>query len=158
MLAGLIACMTAYGQTEPVQSKGKDVAETLSLIKGQWRFVYKIIENEVHYDTRIQPNAANTKMEVVVDTMAIHSFQIDERGRTKYAINWENALGDLIVNEWDVSGKWDVKQTPNGIDVHILDAYFPGCPPIIRRIVNINKKQLFLQESQSGDKYYYEKR
>ncbi len=158
VLAGLLSVMSVQAQTADVQPKGKDVAETLRLIKGQWRFVYKIIENEVHYDTRVQPNADQTKMEIVIDTMAIHSYKMDQRGRTQYVVNWENATGDLIVNDWDVSGKWDIKQTPNGIDVHVLDAYYPGCPPIIRRVVNINQRQLLLQDSTTGDKYYFERR
>lgn len=140
------------------QKEGKTVSETLKLIDGQWRMMYKIIDGNVIYDRRYQLNNQTSTMQLHVDTMSIHTYNIDDRGRTKYTVNWENPDGQVTINDWDVSGSWDVKQTADGIDIHVMNAYYPGCPNIIRRVVNINEKQLLLQDSQTGDQYYFTRR
>ncbi len=158
----LLACCsigTAQTPTSASLNEGKTVSETIKLMDGQWRMMYKVINGgTIFYDKRYVFNTATNSMQFTIDTMSIHTFEIDGRGRTNYAINWEEAGGELTVNEWDVSGSWDLKQTSSGIDLHISNAYYDGCPTIIRRVVNINDRQLILQDIKTGDQYYYKRR
>ena len=138
--------------------EGKTVAETLKILKGQWRMMYRIVNDEIFYTKHLRYDETRKKMVMAVDTVGIHTFEMDVNGNTRYRSNVEDATGELIINDWDIDGTWTLKQTDGGIDLHILDAYFKGCPPIIRRIINVNERQLLLQDLTTGDKYYYKRR
>jgi len=156
----LACCSMGTAQTTESTSlnDGKTVSETLKALDGQWRMMYKVINGgTIFYDKRYSFNTQTNTMGFSIDTMSIHSFEIDSKGRTEYAINWEEN-GVVVVNEWDVSGSWSVKQTDDGIDLHITNAYYEGCPRIIRRIINVNDRQLILQDLKTGDQYYYKRR
>lgn len=164
----LITLMTfcTIGIAQPGEEtlrEGKEVSETLKAMKGEWRMMYKIMSDSTNnpiiiYDRQYQLNPETNRYELRKDTSSIHTFGITRNGRTSYKVNREDTSGQLVVNDWDISGSWDLKQTSNGIDLHIMNAYYKGCPTITRRIVNVNDRQLWLQDSESGTQYYYVKR
>ena len=151
-------CTIAMAQPAETSREGKTVSETLKAMKGEWRMMYKIMGENILYDNHYQLNPETNRYELRKDTSSIHTFGITRLGRTSYKVNREDINGQLIVNDWDISGSWDLKQTDNGIDLHIVNAYYNGCPTIIRRIINVNDRQLWLQDSQTGTQYYYVKR
>lgn len=158
----LLACCAIGTAQTPVQTslnEGKTVSETIKLMDGQWRQIYKVVDDgTIFYDKRYVLNTATNMMQLSIDTMSIHTFEIDGRGRTKYAINWEEASGELTANERELASSWDLKQTDFGIDLYIKNAYYKGCPDIVRRVVNINDRQLILQDLKTGYQYYYKRR
>ncbi len=143
---------------EETSREGKTVSETLKAMKGEWRMMYKIMGESIIYDRHYQINPETNRYELRKDTSSIHTFDITRNGRTSYKVNREDAMGQLIVNDWDISGSWDLKQTEKGIDLHIMNAYYDGCPTIVRRIINVNDRQLWLQDPGTGTQYYYVKR
>lgn len=156
----LACCSMGIAQTPESVSlnTGKTVAETLKSLDGEWRMMYKVLDSgTIFYNKRYSFNMQTNAMGFSIDTMSIHSFNIDSRGTTEYAINWEEN-GAIVVNEWDVSGSWNLKESDDGIDLHINNAYYDGCPTIIRRVVNVNNRQLILQDLKTGDQYYYKRR
>jgi len=148
-------CTVGTAQPEETTREGKTVSETLKSMKGQWRMMYKIMEDNIIYDRHYQINPETNRYELRKDTSSIHTFDITRLGRTSYKVNREDSGGQLVVNDWDISGSWDLKQTDKGIDLHIMNAYYDGCPTVVRRIVNVNDRQLWLQDPETGTQYYY---
>ena len=143
---------------EETQRQGKTVSETLKAMDGEWRMMYKIMGESIVYDRHYQVNPETNRYELRKDTSSIHTFSITQAGRTSYTVNRENSNGQLIVNDWDIAGSWDLKQTDNGINLYIINAYYDGCPTIVRRVINVNDRQLWLQDPETGTQYYYVKR
>jgi|GEM_PF-785397 len=159
IFVALIAfCTIGVAQPAETQREGKTVSETIKALDAEWRMMYKIMGESIVYDNHYQLNTTTNKYELKKDTSSIYKFNINQNGRTLYTVNREDVTGQLVVNDWDISGTWDLKQTADGIDLHIMNAYYPGCPTIIRRIINVNGKQLLLQDSETGTQYYYVKR
>ncbi|MEM7105985.1 MAG: hypothetical protein AAF502_22810 [Bacteroidota bacterium] len=132
------------------------VSEVLNDIKGQWRQQYKIIDGNIFYDRRYLQTSKGVML--AIDTSSIHTFRVDQRGRTKYSINWEEANGQLQFDDANSNASWDLKQGAEGVNLIIRDAYYAGCPIITRRIVRINQQQLLVLDLQTGDHYYYTRR
>jgi len=152
-------CTIGIAQPEDTQREGKEVSETLKAMKGEWRVMYKIMADTILYDHHYQLNPETNRYELRRDTSSIHTFDITRIGRTSYKVNREDVNGQLIENDWNISeGSWSLKQTSEGIDLHIMDAYYKGCPTIVRRVINVNDRQLWLQDSETGTQYYYVKR
>ena len=160
ILVALMAfCTVGIAQPEEeTPREGKTVSETLKAMNGEWRMMYKIMGESIVYDNQYQVNPETNRYELRKDTSSIHTFSITRNGRTSYKVNREDVNGQLIVNDWDISGSWDLKQTDKGIDLQIINAYYDGCPTIVRRIVNVNDRQHWLQDSETGTQYYYVKR
>ncbi len=162
ILVALMAfCTVGIAQPEEeTPREGKTVSETLKAMNGEWRMMYKIISDTIRvYDRQYQVNPETNRYELRKDTSNIHIFGIDNVGNTPYKVSREDSNGQLIENDWSPSkGSWSLKQTDTGIDLHIINAYYKGCPTIVRHIVNVNDRQLWLQDSQTGTEYYYVKR
>ncbi|MEO1436229.1 MAG: hypothetical protein AAFV80_11885 [Bacteroidota bacterium] len=157
VLFSVICINRATAQPPSEEPPVYTVSNVLRELKGQWRLQYKIIDDQVFYDRRYK-QTANGSVQLVVDTFAIHSFMIDTRGRTEYRLNWESPDGELESNMTGTNGSWDLKQSPEGVNLLIRDAYYKGCPVLTRRVIRINAQQLLVQDLETGDVYYFTKR
>ena len=153
VIIGCLLCGSVIAQ--PPAKSSLTVSEALNLLKGQWRFMYKIIDNEIIYERNFR-NGYRHAMEI--DTNQIHTYGIDQLGRTDYFIDFQDPDGEIKSNEIDSPGSWDLQKVTGGVDVIIRDAYFRGCPEVRRRIIRINKGQMLLEDKQTGDQYYYKRK
>ncbi len=146
------AFVTAQTSTVKAEQPKYTVGDALSLLKGEWRFMYKIVEEQIVYNRSFRHGA---KGYLQIDTMEVHTYNIDALGRTEYFVDWEDPDGSIKPNEANSSGSWDLEKVNDGIDIVIKDAYFKGCPDIRRRVLIINSKQMLLLDIDTGDKHYY---
>jgi len=128
------------------------VSETLKLLKGQWRYMYKLIDDQVFYNHSFGSGKA------VIDTMEIHTYEIEATGETRYYTDWEDKDGSQALNAAGTRGSWDLEKSPDGVVIVLRDAFFKGCPDIRRKEVMINDKQMLLLDEEMNDKYYFKRK
>ena len=152
----IISCLLcgSVSAQPPAQQSPLTVSEALNLLKGQWRFMYKIIDGEIMYERNFRHGSRN---QMEVDTNQIHTYGIDQLGRTDYFIDFQNPDGEIRSNEIDSPGSWDLQKVAGGVDIVVRDAYFRGCPEIRRRILRINKAQMLIEDKQTGDQFYFKR-
>jgi len=154
LLCSLVGMFTVSAQNS-VKKSGKvyTVSETLNLLKGQWRYMYKLYGEDIFYNHSYRSGVA------VIDTMEIHSYEIDATGKTRYYTDWEDADGSQALNAAQTFGSWDLeKAVDGGVVIVLRNAFFKGCPNIRRKVSMINKKQMLLIDPGTGDKYYFHKK
>ncbi len=133
------------------------ISYCLQEIKGDWRFHYKIINDQIQYDRRYV-NYGGQGSKLSIDTTAIHTYDIDSRGRTSYNLNWEENDGELKFMETNTKSSWDLRQGKDGVQIVLKDAYYPGCPEVVRYIVRLNKSQMLTVDPLTRDYYFYTRR
>jgi len=150
-IVGMIS-VSAQNSVKPT-AKIYSVSETLNLLKGQWRYMYKLIGDDIFY------NQAFGSGRAVIDTSEIHTYSITAAGATKYFTDWENVDGTQALNAANSTGSWDLEKAPGGDVVIVLrNAFFKGCPQIRRKVLMINTKQMLLLDPNTGDRYYFNRK
>lgn len=152
LLGSMFAFSNLSAQNSVTNAKVYTVSETLNLLKGQWRYMYKLIGEDIFYNHSYGAGRA------VIDTLEIHSYEIDGMGTTRYYTDWEDTDGSQALNAANSSGSWDLEKAPNGVVIVLRDAFFKGCPEIRRKVEMINKKQMLLLDPDTGDKYYFHRK
>lgn len=153
LLSSMIGMINVSAQNSVGKSaKVYTVSETLNLLKGQWRYMYKLIGDDIFYNHSYNGGVA------MKDTLEIHTYDINSAGATQYYTDWEDKDGSQAMNGANSSGSWDIEKAPDGVVIVLRDAFFKGCPAIRRNILLINKKQMLLLDPETGDKYYFHRK
>ena len=116
--------------------------------------MYKIINGDIVYERSFRMGYRNA---MELDTNQIHTYAIDQLGRTDYFVDYQDPDGEIHTNEMNSAGSWDLKKENGEVLVIIKDAYYKGCPQIRRRVIRINKEQMLLEDLTTGDQFYYKR-
>jgi hypothetical protein len=145
---------------EAVNAGQSSTLDMLNTLKGEWRYMYKIVGNDIMYEYGVRQGKQSGTIEQFLDTLGIHRFLLDDKGVATYRLNWEDAGGTLVENQWDPKGRWDVKynKTTDKFDVRIYNAYYKNSGTVVRRIERVNPRQLILVDAETNTTFYYERR
>jgi len=116
--------------------------------------MHKISDGQIVYDlTRSQNGHSATMM----DTFTVHSYDIQNRKR-RYNVVAPNSLGEYDNGYANEDSKWSVKKiSGGGLMVLVENAYYPGCPPLERKLVKVGSGELQLQDMESNLIFVYKR-